>query len=144
MIRKKIVKIFKDTNFSIDIITNLVEVNFIDFKFNLTNETYWPYKKPNDEIKYINVLSNYLPQIVKQLVNTIDDRYREIHPVKKCSTNLKVIMKVHWIKVVIKLCRNIKYPQYRLIITTKMEKEGSSLQSECFNKCSANLPKVNR
>ena len=40
MIRKKIVKIFKDTNFSIDIITNLVEVNFIDFKFNLTNETY--------------------------------------------------------------------------------------------------------
>ena len=120
MIRKKIVKIFKDTNFSIDIITNLVEVNFIDFKFNLTNETYWPYKKPNDEIKYINVLSNYLPQIVKQLVNTIDDRYWEIHPVKKCSTNLKVIMKVHWIKVVIKLCRNIKYPQYRLIITTKM------------------------
>ena len=37
--RKKIVKIFKDTNFSIDITTNLVEVNFLDVRFNLLSET---------------------------------------------------------------------------------------------------------
>ena len=37
--RKKIVKIFKDTDFSIDITTNLVEVNFLDVTFNLLNET---------------------------------------------------------------------------------------------------------
>ena len=57
--RKKIVKIFKDTDFSIDITTNLVEVNFLDVTFNLLNETYRPYRKPNDELKYINVSSNH-------------------------------------------------------------------------------------
>ena len=63
--RKKIVKIFKDTDFSIDITTNLVEVNFLDVTFNLLNETYRPYRKPNDELKYINVSSNHPPQIIK-------------------------------------------------------------------------------
>ena len=72
--RKKIVKIFKDTDFSIDITTNLVEVNFLDVTFNLLNETYRPYRKPNDELKCINVSSNHPPQIIKQLVNTINVR----------------------------------------------------------------------
>ena len=72
--REKIVKIFKDTDFSIDITTDLVEVNFLDVTFNLLNETYRPRRKPNDELKYINVSSNHPPQIIKQLVNTINDR----------------------------------------------------------------------
>ena len=49
--RKKIVKIFKDTDFSIDITTNLVEVHFLDVTFNLLNETYRPYRKPNDKLR---------------------------------------------------------------------------------------------
>ena len=73
-IRKKIIQVFKDNGFSIDIVTNLVEVNFLDVKFNLRNESYQPYKKPNDELKYINVLSNHPPQILKQLTVTISDR----------------------------------------------------------------------
>ena len=54
--------------------TNLVEVNFLDVTFNLRNGSYRPYKKPNDELKYINVLSNHPPQILKQLTTTIGDR----------------------------------------------------------------------
>ena len=73
-IRKKIIQVSKDHRFSIDIVTNLVEVNFLDVKFNLRNESYQPYKKPNDELKYINVLSNHPPQILKQLTVTISDR----------------------------------------------------------------------
>ena len=34
-IRKKIIQVFKDNGFSIDIVTNLVEVNFVDVTFNL-------------------------------------------------------------------------------------------------------------
>ena len=34
-IRKKIIKVFKDNGFGIDIVTNLVEVNFSDVTFNL-------------------------------------------------------------------------------------------------------------
>ena len=73
-IRKKIIKVFKDNGFNIDIVTNLVEVNFLDVTFNLRNGSYQPYKKPNDELKYINVLSNHPPQILKQLTTTISDR----------------------------------------------------------------------
>ena len=45
-IKKKIAQIFKDTNFRINIITNLVEINFLDVTFYLANKTYRPYKKP--------------------------------------------------------------------------------------------------
>ena len=32
------------------------------------------YKKPNDDLKYINLLFNHPPQILKQLTTTINDR----------------------------------------------------------------------
>ena len=72
MIRKKIVKIFKDTNFSIDI--NLIDVNFLDVTFNLANETYQLYNKPNNEIKYITVSSNHPPQSITEIANTINEK----------------------------------------------------------------------
>ena len=50
-IRKKIIHVFKDNGFSIDIVTNLVEINVLDVTFNLRNGSYQPYKKPNDELK---------------------------------------------------------------------------------------------
>ena len=46
----------------------------MDITFNLRNRSYQPYKKPNDELKYISVLSNHPPQILKQLTTTISDR----------------------------------------------------------------------
>ena len=73
-IRKKIIRVFKDNGFSIDIVSNLVEVNFLDVMFNLSNGSYRSYKKSNDEFKYINVLSNHPHQILKQLTTTISKR----------------------------------------------------------------------
>ena len=73
-IRKKIIQVFKNIGVSIDILTNLVEVNFLDVTVSLRHGSYQPYKKPNDELKYINVLSNHPPQILKQLTTTISDR----------------------------------------------------------------------
>ena len=72
--RKKTIHIFRDNGFSIDIVTNLVEVNFLAVTFNLRKGTYRSYKKPNDDLKNINVLSNHPPQILKQLTTTIGDR----------------------------------------------------------------------
>ena len=37
-IREKIIQVVKDNGFSIDIVTNLMEVNFLDVTFNLRNE----------------------------------------------------------------------------------------------------------
>ena len=53
--------------------TNLVEVNFLGVTFNLENGSCQPYKKPNDELKYTNVLSNHPTQILKQLTTTISN-----------------------------------------------------------------------
>ena len=64
-IRKKIIQVFKDNGFSIDIVTSLVEGDFLDVTFHLRNGSYQAYKKPNDELKYINVLTNHPPQILK-------------------------------------------------------------------------------
>ena len=51
-----------------------MEVNFLDVTLNLSNGSYQPYKKPNDELNYINVLFNHPPQILKQLTTTISNR----------------------------------------------------------------------
>ena len=72
--RKTIIKIFKDIGFSIDIQTNLKEVDFLDVTLNLQNGTYRPYKKPNDKLLYIHSSSNHPPQIIKQLPNSISER----------------------------------------------------------------------
>ena len=64
-IRKKITHVFKDNSFSID---------FLEVRFNLRNESHKPYKKQNDELKYIYVLSNLPRQILKQLPTTISGR----------------------------------------------------------------------
>ena len=70
----KIIKIFKDIGFSIDIQTNLKEEDFLDVTLNLQNGTYRPYKKANDKLLYIHSSSNHPPQIIKQLPNSISER----------------------------------------------------------------------
>ena len=64
---KKIIKIFKEIDFKIDIETNLKIVDFLDITFNLINGSYKPYKKPNNTLLYINKNSNHPPQIIIEL-----------------------------------------------------------------------------
>ena len=73
-IRKDIIEIFKNAGFKIEIKTNLHIVDFLDVTFNLLDETYKPYKKPNDQLLYVNTSSNHPPQIIKQLPISISNR----------------------------------------------------------------------
>ena len=73
-IRNKITQAFKGNGFSIDTVKKLLKVIFLDVTFNLRNRSYQPYKKPNDELKYINVFPIHPPQILKQLPTAISDR----------------------------------------------------------------------
>ena len=66
--------IFKYIDFKTETVTNLTEVDFLDVTFNLENNTYRPYRKPNDKVIYIDVLSSHPPQIKKQLTKIISDR----------------------------------------------------------------------
>ena len=65
--RTGVIKIFKEIGFKTEIKTNLKVVDFLDITFNLSNGTYKPYRKPNDNLLYVNTSSNHLPQIIKQL-----------------------------------------------------------------------------
>ena len=73
-IQKKIISIFKNIDFKIEMVTNPTEVDFLDVTFNLESNTYRPYKKPIDKLIYIDVSSNHPPQIKKQLTKIISDR----------------------------------------------------------------------
>ena len=74
-IRKDIIKIFKNAGFKIEIKINLHIVDFLDVTFNLLGGTYKPYKKPNDQLLYVNTSSNHPPQIIKQLPTSISNRF---------------------------------------------------------------------
>ena len=69
--RKNIIEMFTDIGFSLEMETNLKEVDFLDVSLNLRNGTYRPYKKPNDRLFYIHGLSNHPQNVIKQLLNSI-------------------------------------------------------------------------
>ena len=65
--RKKITKTFNYYNLSITIETNIRVVNVLDIIFDLVNDIYKPYRKPNDNPAYINKTSNHPPNVLQQL-----------------------------------------------------------------------------
>ena len=67
------IEIFKNTGFKIEIKTNLHIVDSLDITFNLLDGMYKLYKKPNDQLLYINTSSNHPPQIIKQLPTSISN-----------------------------------------------------------------------
>ena len=54
IIRKLVIKTFKDVGFKIEIKTNLKTVNFLDVILSPNSGTYIPYKTTNNKILYIN------------------------------------------------------------------------------------------
>ena len=68
---------FKKVWFQLEIKTNLKQVEFLDVLLNLITGLYKPYKKPNDNLLYINTSSDHPPQIIKQLTNSINKRLYE-------------------------------------------------------------------
>ena len=73
-IRKKIINSMKQMGFDIEIIMNLKKVNFLDVTLDLTQGTYQPFKKPNDQLLYVHESSNHPKNILKQLPISINDR----------------------------------------------------------------------
>lgn len=57
--RKKIIELFKKEGLSITIDTNLDIVNFLDVTLNLKSNRFYPYRKPNNKLSYININSDH-------------------------------------------------------------------------------------
>ena len=73
-IKKEFQKIFKDNGLKIVIKCNMKVVDYLDVTLNLTDGTYRPYHKPDDETTYIHVDSNHPPNIIKQLPISVEKR----------------------------------------------------------------------
>ena len=98
-IKKKFQKVFNDNGLQITILCNLKIVDFLDATFNLNDGSYKPYRKPDDEVSYIDSRSNHPPNIVKQLPMSIEDRLRELSSSKAIFEEAAYITRVFWIKL---------------------------------------------
>ena len=68
----------EDFGLSITLETDLTVVDFLDVTFDLHNEKYHPFRKPNDTPVYIHKDSNHPPHVTKQLPTSINKRLSEI------------------------------------------------------------------
>ena len=82
-IKKNIQKLFKENQLDIVIQCNMKTVNYLDVTLNLENSTYRPYKKENNQIKYLNIESNHPPSIIKQLSLSIESRLSSLSSSEK-------------------------------------------------------------
>ena len=76
--RKDLIQIFADFGMKITAAANLKRVNFLDITFDLTDGTYKPYRKPNDDPPYVNRLSNHPSSILRQLPLSINKRINKL------------------------------------------------------------------
>ena len=77
----------KGLNISIN--TNLKICNFLDVTLNLSDGTYYPYRKPNNETLYIDSNSNHPPTIIKHLPAAIGRRIPDISSSKELFNQAK-------------------------------------------------------
>ena len=76
-VRRFINRVFNRLDLKVDIGTNLKVVNFLDVTFDLTQNTYEPYRKENTITKYVNVRSNHPPTIINQIPKSITTRLND-------------------------------------------------------------------
>ena len=72
--KKQIVNRFKECGLSITIQCNLKSVDFLDVNFDLYNNLYKPYRKPNNKPIYVNKHLNHPPNVRNQLPKSIAKR----------------------------------------------------------------------
>ena len=89
-LKKDLFKMFKEEfGLSITLDTDLTVVNYLDVTFDLHNDKYYPYRKPNDQPLYIHKDSNHPPHIAKQLPMSVNKRLTEISCNQECFDNHK-------------------------------------------------------
>ena len=72
--RKDLIAFFKEKEFDVTASTNLVVTDFLDVTLNLTESKYYPYRKENNNILYIDAKSNHPPSIIKELPSMVNKR----------------------------------------------------------------------
>ena len=76
--RKQLHRLFEPLKLKITIDVCHQAGNLLDVTLNLTNGSYQPYRKPNNDPLYINSNSNHSPSIIKQLPISINERHSHL------------------------------------------------------------------
>jgi hypothetical protein len=72
--RKELHAIFNDTGLKITAEVNHHVLNFLDLTLDLKNETFSPFRKPNDDTLYVDNRSNHPPSIINHIPSSINKR----------------------------------------------------------------------
>ena len=80
---RKLTKLFVEVDLKITVESNLFATDFLDVSYDLQNDTFFPFRKPNNNTLYINKSSNHPPNIIKQLPVMINKRISDI----SCNEN---------------------------------------------------------
>ena len=77
--RKDLHKLFAE-NFQLKITAEICHqtVNVLDLTFNLLEQSYKPYRKPNNDPLFINSHSNHPPSIIKQIPLSVNKRISQL------------------------------------------------------------------
>ena len=73
-LRKDITELFKKEGLSITIDANLLVTDFLDVTFDLPNNKFYPFRKPDNKPMYIHARSNHPQSILKVLPDMINRR----------------------------------------------------------------------
>ena len=76
--KKKIIQFFKEQGLKITIQVNLHKVDYLDVEFNLKNNSFKPYRKPDNTPLYININSNHPPSVLRHIPQGIGKRLSEV------------------------------------------------------------------
>ena len=67
-IKKELIKIFQTHGLKLKIKCNLKSINYLHITFDLNTGSYRPYRKSNNDSRYINAKSNHPPSILKKQI----------------------------------------------------------------------------
>ena len=80
--KKEICRIFNNNGLRITIEANKQIINFLDVTFNLNQNTYQPFTKPNTELQYVHRESNHPPITTKNIPAGINRRLSSLSSYK--------------------------------------------------------------
>ena len=88
-IKKELQEIFKSNGLDIVIQCNRKSVDYLDVTLNLTDGSFKPYRKPDDETNYIHAESDHPPNIIKQLPIAVEKRLSDLSSSEDIFTQSK-------------------------------------------------------
>ena len=81
--KKEVSNVFKSNGLKITIDANKKIVHFLDVTFDLTDESYKPYMKPNNKLSYVHRQSSHPPALLKNISLNINKRLTNISSSKE-------------------------------------------------------------